>query len=86
MNDLVLAPLAGWIERWRVSVYRGGDVCGGIGERQRRIGASSYSLHRHLIAKTFSGTNTGTRASAAMRGALLDSGRDRALGADDWRR
>jgi hypothetical protein len=77
---------AGRIERGRVGGHCGGAVGGGAGQRQRRVGAGAGALYGHLLAQADAGTDSGPRASAAVRGAVLDSGRHWAHGAHDGRR
>ena len=73
--------LAGRIERRRVGGDCGGAFGCGTGQRQRRLGARAGALHRHLLAQAHAGPHSGPRTSAAVRGAVLDSRRDRAHGA-----
>ena len=51
--------LAGRIERRRVGGDCRGHVGGGIGQRQRRLGARARALYRHLFAQTNTRTNSG---------------------------
>ena len=60
-----------------------GMSAAGLGSGQRRIGARAGAFHRDLFAEADAGTHSGTRTSAALRGAVFDAGRDWANGADD---
>jgi amidase len=77
---------AGRIERRRIGGHCGGAFGRRAGQRQRRLGAGAGALYGHLLAEADAGTNSRPRTSAAVRGAVLDSGGYRALGAHHGRR
>jgi Asp-tRNA(Asn)/Glu-tRNA(Gln) amidotransferase A subunit family amidase len=58
---------------------------GGSSGGQRRIRPHPSALHRHLFAQAHARTHSGTRSSAALRGAISDSRRHRPDGSDDRR-
>ena len=63
--------------------YETANLLHGFGQRQRGLGACAGTLYRHLLAEADTGTHSGTRAPAAVRGSVLSTGRNWANGADN---
>jgi len=75
--------VAGWFERRRVGCDCAGMSAAGLGSDSGGSVRCAGAFHRDLLAEADAGAHSGARASAAVRGAVFDSGCDWADGADN---